>query len=1167
MRLSRLSLQAFGPFTAVDLDFSHPARLHLVYGLNEAGKSSALRAISDLRFGIPERSPDNFIHDYRELRIAGVFCDATGQTIGLMRRKGRGQTLSAFDPRDGRELERFAEHEYALTGGLEREDFEAMFGLNHARLRAGGQRLLQGEGELGSALFEASAGTRGIKDILADLEQDAKALFSPRSSQATINRAQQTLDEQRRIWREAQIRPAEWQTLQRQHDSAQAELNAITQKLETLRRQDKQLTELRAVEPLLREYDGWAAELDTLTEIPDLPIDAQKQRETAEQTLSSAAQQRQKLDAELQDYATTLAELRIEPQILEYAAAIERLVAGVEPAAQAQIEIRRLATGVDTLAQSIEELATRMAPGRRPDELQAALPSAAERASLDEHLEQVWRLDERLAHDQHQLSELEHTLTETTGDDSARPDAAKLRTLRQALRHALDLGDVRRQQREWQQQIAQWRTRLDQALIDLNSPSLDKLQSARPLLTADIDQARQTLNTLEDERRSNREEDERLIQHLATQELSRERLMVTGEVITAATLNEARQHRDRMWETIRQRPDEVSSEALDHFGQAVRETDRQADMLRADAERVAKLAECELRIRQMHSRRQELTEEHTELAAQRQAFKDDWHARLTEAGLPVLSPEALNEWQGQRLRVLERAASGAALPEQLAQLQADSATAAMALSQARQGMGCHDTAVDDPITGLASLIRQAEHCVEHAREAEAEAKANRQLAQRQRRQYTQLQKKITEAATEQATHRAALSDWSTRLFLPADSPPSALKARLAELDQWQRLVQEHRDAQHQQAQQQALCADVQQRATQLADWLALPAPEPEQAGAIEAFAQGLYQRLLDSREQQQQRQHVLDNQHRAQARQQEAQQVQHDQNQILTALCQAAGVEQLADLPAVETAAARKRELQQKLAESRQRIAQTSSRDWDALRTAVAGRDTLAIDSECARCHDDIRRLQAEQDQAREAEEHTRHALHAIDSSDRAAAAREAMESAAASYRAALRPWARLRLARALLSEALTRFRDKAQAPMVAAASAYFALMTGGRYTRLVADDQDGQPLLQAERADGQRIGVAAMSEGTADQLYLALRLAALHIRRESHPAMPLVLDDVLITADDERAACMLQALADFAQDDQVLLFTHHRHVVELAQATLGDQSVAVQELKYSHSS
>ena len=80
------------------------------------------------------------------------------------------------------------------------------------------------------------------------------------------------------------------------------------------------------------------------------------------------------------------------------------------------------------------------------------------------------------------------------------------------------------------------------------------------------------------------------------------------------------------------------------------------------------------------------------------------------------------------------------------------------------------------------------------------------------------------------------------------------------------------------------------------------------------------------------------------------------------------------------------------------------------------------------------------------------------------------------------------------------------------------------------------------------------MSEGTADQLYLALRLAALELRRSSHSQMPLVLDDALITSDDERAANILRALAQFAEHGQVMIFTHHRHLIDVAHSALGDQ-------------
>lgn len=78
------------------------------------------------------------------------------------------------------------------------------------------------------------------------------------------------------------------------------------------------------------------------------------------------------------------------------------------------------------------------------------------------------------------------------------------------------------------------------------------------------------------------------------------------------------------------------------------------------------------------------------------------------------------------------------------------------------------------------------------------------------------------------------------------------------------------------------------------------------------------------------------------------------------------------------------------------------------------------------------------------------------------------------------------------------------------------------------------------------------MSEGTRDQLYLALRLAGLELHLQDHESMPMILDDLLVHFDDNRATNALKALSHLGQTSQVLLFTHHAHVVELARASLG---------------
>jgi len=92
-------------------------------------------------------------------------------------------------------------------------------------------------------------------------------------------------------------------------------------------------------------------------------------------------------------------------------------------------------------------------------------------------------------------------------------------------------------------------------------------------------------------------------------------------------------------------------------------------------------------------------------------------------------------------------------------------------------------------------------------------------------------------------------------------------------------------------------------------------------------------------------------------------------------------------------------------------------------------------------------------------------------------------------------------------------------------------------------------------------VGVEGMSEGTCDQLYLALRLAAIEQHATGHEPMPVILDDLLVTFDDDRASAVLPILRDLGTRTQVLLFTHHRHLVHLAKAALPEGAVHYHEL------
>ncbi len=155
--------------------------------------------------------------------------------------------------------------------------------------------------------------------------------------------------------------------------------------------------------------------------------------------------------------------------------------------------------------------------------------------------------------------------------------------------------------------------------------------------------------------------------------------------------------------------------------------------------------------------------------------------------------------------------------------------------------------------------------------------------------------------------------------------------------------------------------------------------------------------------------------------------------------------------------------------------------------------------------------------------------------------------------------FARLRVAAVVLRESIDRYRRKHQGPVLERASLLFADLTAGSFAGLRADlDDEGQPVLVGLRGDralrgtpGETVTVDGMSDGTCDQLYLALRLASLDHYLENHEPVPLVVDDILIKFDDERSLATLRVLAALSERTQVVLFTHHQHLLELAQRNL----------------
>jgi len=107
-----------------------------------------------------------------------------------------------------------------------------------------------------------------------------------------------------------------------------------------------------------------------------------------------------------------------------------------------------------------------------------------------------------------------------------------------------------------------------------------------------------------------------------------------------------------------------------------------------------------------------------------------------------------------------------------------------------------------------------------------------------------------------------------------------------------------------------------------------------------------------------------------------------------------------------------------------------------------------------------------------------------------------------------------------------------------------FAALTGGRWPRLtLARDFSAQAVGEGSALPRPSL---ALSTGTAEQLYLAVRLAVCAL---TVPDAPLVLDDALAAFDDGRCALALELLREQAEERQILLFSCHSREAEWARA------------------
>lgn len=1156
MRLRRLDLTRYGKFTDHSIDFG-PKRpgepdLHIVYGLNEAGKSTSFAAYLDLLYGIGERSTYNFLHPYNTMKI-GARLEIDGAEHELARLKLR--TGSLVDDRGQPVNEAMVA---GALGGIGREAYRTMFSLDDQTLKEGGNAIIQSKGELGELLFSASSGLAGLSRSLVAAAEEAGAIYKKRASNtrlAELKRALETLKAERNA---IDTQASSYSALKVTHEQADAAYGATARDLADAKTRHQELTRFLGALPAALELARLSADVAETGDLPRPPAEwfallPQLSRdETRLQALLDTIERTiRQLTDEIEAIAFDDDALKIASHLdmldqgrVRYLAAESDLPKRRLALAEQEGALARLLTDLEQPGHATPETLLLPAPLigiirdliERRSGVEAELAAARrELVRVRENLEELRKGDERrdgaVIADPSLLGRIEAAVNRLTGSDLAARLAVEERALTQS----------RRVQENQFAQLLPWTG---------DAEALRRTASAEPRQI----EAWRSQATAIDKRISDHETK---LRELGTEQvLAKARIAAVADSgsiddVEAQTL---RAERDAAWKAHLTTLDAATARTFE-------DRMRKDDMLSAGRlSRAQELAELR-QLRQTAAATEGAIGRQRELLAEARADHDALSGRVSGLLPEPLSCEggamdrilAQEAWSARRFAALtawddlQRAIDTVeALQSELTELAAE-----LAASLTDAGIEASGHLPTADLMRVASGVIAASKAEQAARQAHERALADltRDLAERER---SLREAETSTAAWDREWNDALSHTWfagkagsiaAVRAILSALATlPGILKERY---DLVQRVAAMERDQEQFRKEIAALLVKCGHTPS-VGDALASANTMIERHEAARRAAQLRANRQADL-EQQLERRRVLE----------EELAVHNARRNELTGYF---GTDTLA---AVETFLNQARD-RERLEE---RITALRGQMTEALRTAnfdeaerrladvdprALERDAMELGSRIEDLTERARVLYADMTRAREK-------LDAVGGDDAVARIEAKRRTLFLEVDELAMRHLRLRAGALAAEQALHIYREKHRSSMMMRASEAFRLITGGNYSGLTTQPDKDKEILIGLTHDGRSKLADAMSTGTQFQLYLALRLAGYEEFASLRPPVPFVADDIMESFDNPRSEEVFRLLGEMAKVGQVIYLTHHWHLCEIVQRVV--PSVVVHQL------
>ena len=1151
MRILRLELEKYGHFTGKPLDFRPDANLHVVYGANEAGKTSALNALADLLFGFPTRTTFNFLHPNPTLLLSATIKNRNGSVLSFKRRKGTSKTL--LDSLGG------VLPDSALTpflGLVDRAVFLNAWGLSKETLTAGTLQMLATGGEAGISLFAAASGLRGLIEVQKRLETDAASIFTPVKAQGrTFYQAKDRFDAAATQVRNLELAARDLRARREAIAVLKEDLRKVRNNRSDVILRRENLVRLKDIGPILSLISADEELLQVWEHLPAMDGSRVRQLRLA---LDESDEQKRELARLRRDEATAKAAFEsfvVESPLIALGPAIQELVGELSSYADKKRDLPRVQAEANTFKADLENYAIGLGLSAdtdlaviRPNELLVTRLKGQMAAGKAIALS-LKANEKAVGQEKEALSAIKKQESGSVPVSDPRPFQEQLARLLPTLNLLKEIDRLDRSTTRESSQIKEKAAQLSPPVMDIDALALMSLPPKDV-----IDGCRVTKETLEGERgilQGNFDEATQNLPILQAQvdELSGGQLVSAPEMIAAA-----RADRNDHWQPLKavllqeSASLSIAETAIHVIGleEGMGAADRLADDAVQNADRLASHGTALKTLRDAQLKLERLTSLLNEKDRTIEVQENNWQGLWQLFGFQATTPIRMSVWVGLVEALIERRTNNLDELQQLTKFRNEIDAIRPALNQVAKSLGISEC------EELPAGVVHAAVDRELGLRSEAWSKASNLITR-----LADAEDRIIALGTEKEKLLATEGEWRAEWneVLPAMHLPPDTSVEGAEkaLEIWSKVPAALNQRKDRTARVHGMERDMlgfQARTAALLSQLNEPDLGLGPEAAIKAVAQRLNQaqqvetqaKMAEKRFKESGQQVLL------------AETTAGEAIEALEALCEGLPpspnrIQQVLELEEREKVLERRKERRQTLEPlSRGQTEAEIRQGLEAFDETTAGAEIEALKIEEAQHNQRENEIYTSLTNA-EAD------LTRLESGVGAEVAIQLRKNAEAELLQNTHDWAVKRFAQILLAHAIEQHRSQQEQPLLKKASHLFSMLTANSFAGVEQEIDETDTFRLVGRRDAEHtLGYSEMSEGTQFQLYLALRLAYLDEYAQKAEPMPFVGDDLLASFDDERTRKGITALAEIGTRIQPILFTHHSRVVELAQQELGEK-------------